>query len=121
MAMMRSLLLKRASLFSNQMLRCNTGKYAGIRRFGMYVDHESENPTDPNHPDYIDPEAINKLAAELEEKGIPNSAGNYRQQAREFLFLKLRSTRQASFVFSNVDRYSNGQNGLPDEVDKSAY
>ena len=87
----------------------------------MFVNHESENPTDPDHPDYIDPEAINKLAQEMEDMGIPNSAGNYRQQAREFLFLKLRSRRQASFVYSNVEKYNYGQNGIKDEVDKSAY
>ena len=91
------------------------------KSFGMFVDHVSENPTDPDHPDYIDPKEIDRLAKELEEKGIPNSAGNYRTQAREFLFLKLRSERQARFIYSNVDRYCNGQTGLPDEVDKSAY
>ena len=106
-----------SSLITDMWLPCPKS----IRRFGMFVEHESENPTDPDHPDYIDPAASDKLAKELEEKGIPNSAGNYRQQARAFLVLKLRSTRQASFVISNVERYSNGQTGLPDEVDKSAY
>lgn len=87
----------------------------------MFIDHSSENPTDPNHPDYIDPEHILKLAAELEEKGIPNSAGDYRQMARQFLFLKLRSKRQATWIHSDVDKYCNGQTGLPDTHDKSAY
>ena len=87
----------------------------------MFIDHSSENPTDPNHPDYIDPKEIDRLAAELEKMNIPNSAGDYRQQARQFLFHKLRTGRQSKWIHSNVDRYSSGQDGLPDEHHPSAY
>eukprot|EP01083_Nonionella_stella_P173018 595535_1 len=119
---MRTCLVKRVNLLSNNLLRSHNAIYASTnRKFGMFVDHTSENPTDPDHPDYIDPEEIDRLAKELEDKGIPNSAGNYRQQAREFLFLKLRSGRQAKFIGTEVHKFHYGQTGLPDEHDKSAY
>ena len=87
----------------------------------MFIDHSSQNPTDPDHPDYIDPEEIKKLAKQLEDMNVPNSAGDYDQMARQFLFHRLRTKRQATWISSQVDRYSYGQDGLPDEHHHSAY